>query len=94
MADMKLAIGDNDLLKVTQASELAGIGVRFPMLDLSLVELTGALPADFKVRGFEKRHIFKRAFRSLLPPEILIENGAPQLIRERQSYDDLLKGQR
>ena len=69
--DMKLAIGDNDLLKVTQASELAGVGVRFPMLDVSLVELTGSLPADFKVRGFEKRHIFKRAFRNLLPAEIL-----------------------
>jgi asparagine synthase (glutamine-hydrolysing) len=69
--DMKLAIGDNDLLKVTQASELAGVGVRFPMLDVSLVELTGSLPAHFKVRGFEKRHIFKRAFRNLLPAEIL-----------------------
>jgi asparagine synthase (glutamine-hydrolysing) len=69
--DMKLAIGDNDLLKVTQASELAGVGVRFPMLDVSLVELLGSLPANFKVRGFEKRHIFKRAFRSLLPREIL-----------------------
>jgi asparagine synthase (glutamine-hydrolysing) len=69
--DMKLAIGDNDLIKVTQASELAGVGVRFPMLDVSLVELMGSVPADFKVRGFEKRHIFKRAFRSLLPREIL-----------------------
>jgi asparagine synthase (glutamine-hydrolysing) len=69
--DMKLAIGDNDLLKVTQASELAGVGVRFPMLDLSLVALTGSLPADFKVRGFEKRHIFKHAFRNLLPAQIL-----------------------
>jgi asparagine synthase (glutamine-hydrolysing) len=69
--DMKLAIGDNDLLKVTQASDLAGVQVRFPLLDPPLVELTGSLPADFKVRRFEKRHIFKRAFRDLLPPEIL-----------------------
>jgi asparagine synthase (glutamine-hydrolysing) len=69
--DMKLAIGDNDLLKVTRASDLAGVGVRFPMLDPSLVTLTGSLPADFKVRGFEKRHIFKRAFQNLLPSEIL-----------------------
>jgi asparagine synthase (glutamine-hydrolysing) len=64
--DMKLAIGDNDLLKV-----LAGVDVRFPLLDLALVEFTGTLPARFKVRGLEKRHLFKRAFRSLLPAEIL-----------------------
>ena len=30
----------------------------------------------------------------LLPPEVLIDNGAAQLIRERQTYDDLLRGQR
>jgi asparagine synthase (glutamine-hydrolysing) len=69
--DMKLAIGDNDLLKVTQASELAGVQVRFPMLDPALVDLTGSLPSDYKVRGFEKRHIFKRAFGDLLPAAIL-----------------------
>lgn len=30
----------------------------------------------------------------LLPPEVLIDAGAPQLIRERQSYEDLMRGQR
>lgn len=30
----------------------------------------------------------------LLPAEVLIENGAPHGIRERQSYEDLVKGQR
>ena len=69
--DLKLTIGDNDLLKVTRTAELAGIGVRFPMLDLPLVEFTGTLPVDFKVRGLEKRYLFKRAFRSLLPAETL-----------------------
>lgn len=28
----------------------------------------------------------------LLPPEVLVEDGAAQLIRKRQSYEDLLKG--
>ena len=69
--DLKLTIGDNDLLKVTRTAERAGIGVRFPLLDVPLVELTAALPARFKVRGLEKRYLFKHAFRSLLPPEIL-----------------------
>ncbi len=69
--DLKVTIGDNDLLKVTRTAELAGIGVRFPFLELPLVELWATLPARFKVRGLEKRHLFKRAFRSLLPTEVL-----------------------
>jgi asparagine synthase (glutamine-hydrolysing) len=69
--DLKLTIGDDDLFKVTRTAELAGIGVRFPMLDVPLVEFTATLPAEFKVRGLEKRHLFKRAFGELLPAEIL-----------------------
>lgn len=69
--DLKLAIGDNDLLKVTRTAELADVEVRFPLLDLSLVEHTTTWPADLKVRGLEKRYAFKRAFRDLLPAEIL-----------------------
>ena len=69
--DLKLTIGDNDLFKVTCTAELAGVGVRFPFLALPLVEFTGTLPPTFKVRGLEKRYLFKRAFRNLLPPETL-----------------------
>ncbi|MBI2216436.1 MAG: asparagine synthase [Candidatus Rokubacteria bacterium] len=69
--DLKLTIGDNDLLKVTRTAELAGVGVRFPLLDVALAEFTGALAADLKVRGLEKRYLFKRAFASLLAPETL-----------------------
>jgi asparagine synthase (glutamine-hydrolysing) len=69
--DMKLAIADADLQKVTRTAELTGIGVRFPMLDRALADFTGTLPVRFKVRGLEKRYLFKRAFGRLLPPEIL-----------------------
>lgn len=69
--DLKLTIGDNDLLKVTRTAGLAGVGVRFPLLALPLVEFTGTLPPHFKVRGLEKRYLFRRAFRTLLPPETL-----------------------
>jgi asparagine synthase (glutamine-hydrolysing) len=69
--DLKLTIGDNDILKVTRSAELAGVRVRFPLLALPLVEFTGTLPARFKVHGLEKRYLFKRAFRSLLPADTL-----------------------
>jgi asparagine synthase (glutamine-hydrolysing) len=69
--DVKITLGDNDLLKVTRAAELAGVAVRFPLLDQELVELTATLPAEDKVRGTEKRYRFRRAFATLLPPEIV-----------------------
>lgn len=69
--DMKLTIGDNDLLKVVRTADTAGLEVRFPFLDLPLVEFTATWPARFKVRGAEKRYLFKRAFRDLLPAETL-----------------------
>lgn len=69
--DMKLAIGDNDLLKVTGTADLAGVAVRFPFLDVPMVEFTATWPAHFKVRGTEKRYLFKRAFRPLLPAATL-----------------------
>jgi asparagine synthase (glutamine-hydrolysing) len=69
--DLKITLGDNDLWKVKRAAELAGIAVRFPMLDHPLVEFMATLPARDKVRGPEKRYLFKRAFASLLPREIL-----------------------
>ena len=32
---------------------------------------SGRIPARLKVKGFEKRYLFKRAFRELLPVEII-----------------------
>jgi asparagine synthase (glutamine-hydrolysing) len=69
--DLKLTLADNDLFKVIRSAEVAGVQVRFPMLDIKLVELMGTLPAAYKVRGGEKRHLFKRAFAEFLPSEIL-----------------------
>jgi asparagine synthase (glutamine-hydrolysing) len=69
--DMKITLADNDLPKVTRMSELAGVQTRFPFLDRSVAELSGRIPARLKVKGFQKRYLFKRAFRDLLPREIL-----------------------
>jgi asparagine synthase (glutamine-hydrolysing) len=94
--DMKLTIGDNDLLKVTGTADAAGLAVRFPFLDLPLVEFTTTWPARFKVRGGEKRWLFKRAFRDLLPAETLAKRkhgfGVPTSLwlRTHPGFVDLL----
>jgi asparagine synthase (glutamine-hydrolysing) len=69
--DMKITLADNDLPKVTCMSELAGIQTRFPFLDRTVAEFSGRISPRLKVKGFKKRYLFKRAFRDLLPAEII-----------------------
>jgi asparagine synthase (glutamine-hydrolysing) len=69
--DLKMCIADNDLFKVNQMATAAGVNVCYPYLDRNLAELTGKIPAAFKLKGLQKRYIFKKAFDKLLPDEIL-----------------------
>lgn len=69
--DVKMTLGDDDLPKVTRTCEIAGVSVRFPLLDHGLAEFSGTLPASLKVRRLQKRYLFKQATRHLLPQEIL-----------------------
>jgi asparagine synthase (glutamine-hydrolysing) len=69
--DVKMTLGDNDLPKVSRAADMLGMRVRFPYLDRSLVDFSGSLPTNLKVRGLEKRYLFKKATANLLPKEIL-----------------------
>jgi len=69
--DLMLAICDNDLFKVTRATEAAGVTVRYPFLDPPLVEFAATVPASLKMRGTRLRTFFKRAYADLLPPETI-----------------------
>lgn len=65
--DLKLAIGDNDLLKVTRMAEAARVTVRFPFLDHHLAEFAATIPAKIKMRGTRLRSFFKETYADLLP---------------------------
>lgn len=69
--DVKITLGDSDLPKVTQMAEMAGVQTRFPFLARGVAEFSGRIPANLKVKGFEKRYLFKQAFRNLLPQEVI-----------------------
>jgi asparagine synthase (glutamine-hydrolysing) len=69
--DLELAIARNDLIKVHGAARGAGLSVRFPYLDIDLVEYAGRLPGRMKVRGITKRYLFKQAMAGILPPQVL-----------------------
>jgi asparagine synthase (glutamine-hydrolysing) len=69
--DVKMTLADNDLRKVLGTAEMAGVRARFPLLDYKLAELSGRVPAALKMRGFEKRFIFKEAMKDILPHNVL-----------------------
>ena len=69
--DLKLAIADNDVRKVSGMAELAGVQVRYPLLDTRLAEFSGQIPSALKLRRFQLRYIFKLALADFLPPEVL-----------------------
>ena len=69
--DLKFTLADNDLRKVSGMCEAAGVEVRYPLLDERLVEFSGELPPDYKVKGQQLRWFFKQSLRDLLPREII-----------------------
>ena len=72
--DMKFTLADNDLRKVSRMCEAAGIEVRYPLLDEALVNFSGQLPVNYKVRGQRLRWFFKEALKDLLPREIITKS--------------------
>lgn len=102
--DLDFAIAQCDLVKVHGASRSAGVGVRYPFLDVDLVEYTGRLAARWKVSGARKRVLFKRAMAEVLPAAILRKRkqgfGLPVAVwlrddrRFRELTRDTLLGER
>jgi asparagine synthase (glutamine-hydrolysing) len=69
--DLKQALADADLKKVTGMCELAGVNVRFPFLDDELVAFCATVPPELHLKNSRLRAFFKDAFRSFLPEEIV-----------------------
>lgn len=69
--DLQVVLADNDLRKVTRMCELAGIRVRYPMLDEEVVEVSGRIPPDVMIPGLKLRHFYKQTMRDFLPSEII-----------------------
>jgi asparagine synthase (glutamine-hydrolysing) len=69
--DLTLTLADNDLRKVSRMCDMAGIDVRYPLLDDELVEFSGEIPAALKVKGLQLRYFFKHALKDVLAPETI-----------------------
>ncbi|MDP2140737.1 MAG: asparagine synthase (glutamine-hydrolyzing) [Gammaproteobacteria bacterium] len=59
------------LMKQDQMSMSASLESRVPFLDNRLVELVAAIPARFKLQGWETKSLLRDAVRDIVPPAIL-----------------------
>jgi asparagine synthase (glutamine-hydrolysing) len=71
--DWKFTLADDDLRKVRGMCELAGVAVRFPLLDEEVVEFSTRIPPALKLKGLTLRYFFKRAMRDFLPEATLVK---------------------
>jgi asparagine synthase (glutamine-hydrolysing) len=69
--DWRYTLADSDLPKVGGTTQLAGVGVAFPMLDDALLAFSQQLPDDYKLKGLKLRWFFKEALRGFLPEDII-----------------------
>jgi len=69
--DLKFTLADNDLVKVNTACAMAGVNVRYPMLDEDLMAFAARVPPALKIRNLRLRWFYKEALRDFLPAETL-----------------------
>jgi asparagine synthase (glutamine-hydrolysing) len=72
--DWRFTLADSDLPKVREATQLAGIEARYPLLDSELDAFALRLAPSMKLRGSKLRYFFKEALRGFLPDEILAKS--------------------
>jgi asparagine synthase (glutamine-hydrolysing) len=65
--ELQVVLADNDLRKVNRMCALAGINVRFPMLDEEVVTFAAKIPPELLLRGLRLRAFFKQAMAGFLP---------------------------
>ncbi len=69
--DWKTTLHDNDLVKVNKMCEMAGIEVVYPLLDMSIVNLSCQIPSAEKLKNRQLRWFYKQAMTDFLPQEII-----------------------
>ena len=69
--DARLGLVDDMLHYFDRASMAYSLEVRVPFLDHHVVEYCATIPAGYKVRRLQTKHVLKRAARGLIPDRII-----------------------
>jgi asparagine synthase (glutamine-hydrolysing) len=70
LADMKMVLVGDMLVKVDMMSMANSLEIRSPFLDGEVVNFAFGLPSEYKIDGTMKKRIVQDTFRSLLPAEL------------------------
>ncbi|MDW5289369.1 asparagine synthase (glutamine-hydrolyzing) [Formosa sp. PL04] len=95
--DKVLSLEGGMLTKVDRTSMMNSLECRAPFLNKGLWEFTNSLPEEYLMKGWNKKHILKEAFRDQFPAEFLEKSksgfGSPtgdwlrqSLRKELESY--------
>ncbi|MEZ0153096.1 MAG: asparagine synthetase B, partial [Candidatus Reddybacter sp.] len=69
--DWQFTLADNDLRKVNHMCAVAGVDVSYPMLDDELIAFACQIPGQWKMKGKNLRHFYKKALHNWLPDETI-----------------------
>lgn len=69
--DVHTYLPDDLLVKVDIATMAHSLEARSPFLDHRVMEFAASLPESLKLKGWRKKYFLKRAFKGILPEEIL-----------------------
>ncbi|MAX72039.1 MAG: asparagine synthase (glutamine-hydrolyzing) [Flavobacteriaceae bacterium] len=99
LVDKILSLEGGMLAKVDRTSMLTSLECRAPFLNREIWEFTNTLPEDYLMKGWDKKHILKEAFKDQFPIDFLNKSksgfGSPtgdwlrqSLRNELESYID------
>ena len=71
LVDKILSLEGGMLAKVDRTSMMTSLECRAPFLNKDLWEFTNTLPENYLMKGWNKKHILKEAFRDQFPDEFL-----------------------
>ena len=69
--DTKIWLPDNLLMKSDKMTMAASLEARIPLLDYKLIEYAASIPSNVKIKPFQAKYLFKRAYSDFLPEPIL-----------------------
>ena len=69
--DLKTFLPCLNLITTDKTSMAANLEVRVPFLNREMIEMAATMPPEFKLRGFKRKYILKRALEKALPKDVI-----------------------
>ncbi len=90
--DLRYEMPDSVLMKADRMSMACGLELRVPLLDHHLVEYMARVPGNWKLKGFQTKHIFRKALEGILPHEIAYRGKQGYSLPVKNLLRDELRG--